>query len=365
MRTLALFAAVVLAATAAAQSVTLPAASPRGGVFQVVGITKISVDYGRPSVSGRPIWGQLVPYGFNNLGFGPATSAPWRAGADSNTVITFSDPVHVQGKPLAAGAYGLHMALDATGRVTVIFSKESTAWGSFFYDPAHDALRVETQWTDTAHRELLTYEFTEVTDRSAVLALAWEKKRIPVTLTVDTPALVVANLKRELATSKGFHYQAWVGASRYLVENNLELPLALTWAEHAVSAPFIGERNFNTLSHQAAVLEKLGRTAEAARIMDAALPLGTANNIHQYGRRMLTEKKPARALEVFRLNAKLHPDIWPVNYGLARGLSAVGDYPAALEALLRAQKQIPAGDTVNAAAIEKNVGKLRRGEDIN
>jgi hypothetical protein len=348
-----------------AQSVTLPAASPRASVSQTVGITTIAVSYSRPAVNKREIWGKLVPYGFTDPGFGTAKAAPWRAGADENTVITVQHDVRVAGQPLPAGAYGLFMALTETGEVTVIFSRDSGAWGSFFYDPARDALRVTTQWEDAPFREQLAYEFSEVKKTSAVLALHWEKKRIPIPLAVDTDALVVANLKRELTSATGFQYQAWVNASTYLTENNLELELARQWAEAAVSRPYVGQRNFLTLSNQAAVLEKLGRGGEATKVMDEALPLGTPGEVHQYGRRMIAEKRPERALEIFQLNARRHPGVWPVNYGLARGYSAVGNYAAALAALQQAQAQVPPGDTVNAAAIKTNLEKLKRGEDIN
>lgn len=352
-------------APVAAQSVTLPAASPRASVSQAIGITKVTVDYGRPAVNQREVWGKLVPYGFNDLGFGTAKAAPWRAGADENTVITFQHDVRVGSQSLAAGAYGVFMALAETGDVTVIFSKASGAWGSFFYDAAHDALRVVVKWEDAPFREQLAYEFSDVTKTSAVLALHWEKKRIPLRLEVDTDRLVVANLKKELTSAKGFQYQAWVNASTYLTQKNLDLELALQWANAAVERAFVGSRNFLTLSNKAAVLERLSRADEAAKVMDEAVKLGTAPEVHQYGRRMLAEKRRERALEIFTLNARLHPEVWPVNYGLARGYSAVGKYAEALEALQKAAKQVPAGDTVNAAAILTNLEKLKRGEDIN
>jgi len=362
-----LIAVLALAATTGltAQSlVTLPAASPRGGVSQVIGITKVSVDYGRPSVNKREIWGKLVPYGLNDLGFGTSNAAPWRAGADVNTVVTFAHDVKVGGESLPAGVYGLHMILTESGDVTVIFSKNPGAWGSFFYDPADDAARVQTKWEDAPHHEMLTYEFADVTKNSATLALLWETKRIPIAVAVDTDAIVVASLKQQLSSDRGFDDRAWVVASNYLVQNNLDLNLALEWADRAISTR-TGQPTFGSLSNKALVLDKLGRADEATALMEQALPLGNAGQIHQYGRRLLGAKKADRALQVFQLNAKLHPDVWPVNYGLARGLSAVGDYPAALEALLKAQQQVPEGDTVNAAAIVTNIEKLKRGEDIN
>ncbi|MBI5692284.1 MAG: DUF2911 domain-containing protein [Verrucomicrobia bacterium] len=263
------------------QSVTLPAASPRAAVSQTVGITEIAVNYGRPAVNGREIWGKLVPWGFNDLGFGTSKAAPWRAGADENTTIRFQHDVRVAGQPLAAGTYGLFMALASSGEVTVIFSHDAGAWGSFFYEPSRDALRVTTRWEEAPFREQLAYEFSDVTATSALLALHWEKRRIPLRLEVDTDALVVANLKRELTSAKGFQHQAWVNASTYLVQKNRDLPLALEWAEAAISRPFVGRRNFLTLSNKAAVLDRLGRKDEAAKVMDEALPFGTAGGIHR------------------------------------------------------------------------------------
>lgn len=347
------------------QAVTLPQESPKASVAQTIGLTHVSVTYHRPSVNKREVWGKLVPYGYNDLGFGTAKAAPWRAGANETTVFTSGHDLFVAGQPLKAGTYGLLMAIAESGTVTVIFSRDSNVWGSFFYEPAADALRVDVKWEDAPFREQLTYDFSDVTAKSAVLALSWEKKRIPLPLTVETEAVVVASLKEELRNAKGFYYHAWVEASNYLLTKNLELPLALQWADKAIADQFVGQRNYTTLSNKAKILERLGREAEVKPVMDEALKLGSVTQVHQYGRQLITAGKGARALEVFQLNAQLHPDVWPVNYGLARGHSAVGDYPAALAALLKAQTQVPAGDTLNAAAIKTNLEKLKRGEKIN
>ena len=347
------------------QFVSLPEPSPKATVSQTVGITDVTVVYHRPSVQKREIWGKLVPYGFNNLGFGTSKAAPWRAGANETTTISFEDDVTVAGSPLKAGKYGLFMAIAPDGTATWIFSRDTETWGSFFYDEARDALRVTTKWEDAPFQEQLLYGFSDVTDDSAVLSLSWEKKRFALPIRVDTKQVVLARLKTEMRGSKGFHYQDWVAASGYLLKNDLELPLALEWAEFAVSDPNIGERNFTTLSNKADVLEKLGRGADAAAVMDEAVKYGTPIEIHQYGRKLLGAHNKEKAMEVFKLNARLHPDAWPVNYGLARGYSAMGDYKAALEALLKAQTQIPEGDTLNAAPIKANIEKLRNGQDIN
>jgi hypothetical protein len=345
--------------------VTLPELSSKATVSQTIGITDVTVVYHRPAVLKRVIWGQLVPYGFNDLGFGTSKAAPWRAGADENTLITFQNDVSVAGKPLKAGAYGLSMAPAADGTVTLIFSHDTALWGSFFYDESHDALRVPVKWEDAPFHELLTYDFTDVTKDSAVLALSWEKKRIPIPISVDTDQVVLASLRNELHNQQGFRYQAWVVASNYLMTNNIELPLALTWADFAISDSFAGERNFYSLSNKADILQKMGRAPEANAVMDQALKLGTAIDIHQYARAQMAAHNNDRAAEVFRLNAQLHPDEWPVNYGLARAYSMKGDYRAALEAILKAQTELPPGDAANAAAVKVNIEKLKNGQDIN
>src|SRR5215471_12985076 len=130
-RVLLLFQTVaVLMSLASAQStiLDLPRQSQHAVVTQRIGITDITVNYHRPLVNGRKIWGSLVPYG-----------QVWRAGANENTTIAFSDPVTIEGKPLAKGTYGLHM-IPNQDSWTVIFSKTNTGWGSYSYDQKDDAL---------------------------------------------------------------------------------------------------------------------------------------------------------------------------------------------------------------------------------
>src|SRR5881392_833955 len=128
----------------------IPRLSQRGTVSQRLGLTDITIVYHRPEVGGREIWGKTIPYG-----------KVWRAGANENTTITFTDDVTVEGKPLAAGSYGLHTFPDKD-QWTIIFSKNSTSWGSFSYDEKEDALRVSAKPQAADFREALTYTFEEV-----------------------------------------------------------------------------------------------------------------------------------------------------------------------------------------------------------
>ena len=228
----------------------------------------MSVDYGRPSVNGRAIWGELVPYGFTDLGWAGATHAPWRAGADENTIVSFEHDVAIEGNDLPAGAYGLHMVPMEDGKVLVILSENTTSWGSYFYNPEEDALRVEVMSEECEHHEMLTYDFDDVSKNKATISLSWEKKRIPISIEVDTDEVVVASLKDSLRSTPGFRYQNIINAVNYLLDNNIELELALEWAEISINRPFIGRRNQETLDLKARVLEKLGRNDEASELRE-------------------------------------------------------------------------------------------------
>src|SRR5215203_1616829 len=159
---------------------------PSGGnkkafVGERIGLTDVVIHYDRPGVKAREgkIWGQLVPAGFVDLGFGNSKASPWRAGANENTTIEFSNDVTIEGQPLKAGKYGFFIAYDST-EATLIFSNNATSWGSYYYDSTEDALRVKVKQVKTANStEWLKYEFMNQTENSATIALLWENQKIP------------------------------------------------------------------------------------------------------------------------------------------------------------------------------------------
>ncbi len=362
------FLALLWAAVPALAQLTVPhgGGSKKASVSEQIGLTKITIDYDRPAVRGREgkVWGtDVAPFGFTDQGFGTSKAAPWRAGANENTVFTVSSEVKVGGKSLPAGKYGLFMAL-AENEVTVIFSKDYLAWGSYFYDPAKDVLRIPTKaMPASTSQEYLKYEFVDQTDNSATVVLAWEKWRIPFKVEVDVVGGVVASLREEIKGDRGFSWQAWHQAAAYCLQHNTHLEEALTWAEGAISMPYIGEKNFSTLSVKSAILGKLGRQAEADALMKEALPLGQLMEVHGYGRQLLAEKKTQAALEVFKLNAQKHPANPTASIGLVRAYSALGDYKNALKFANLALTQKP--DDANRKAVEDMVVKLKAGKDVN
>src|SRR5688572_27422608 len=171
---------VVLSLQSFSQQITTPAPSPAATVSQTIGISTVTVKYSRPSVKGREVWGKLVQYGWNKETFGAGNLAPWRAGANENTVITFTHDATVQGKPVPAGTYGLFFVINQNNSGEVILSKDYQSWGNFWYDPSHDLMRAPIQLRDNGHTELLTYDFTNLNKTSGELVLNWEKKQFPV-----------------------------------------------------------------------------------------------------------------------------------------------------------------------------------------
>ena len=153
----------------------LPQPSPAASVSQRIGLTDITITYHRPAVNKRPVWGQLVPYG-----------QVWRAGANENTVITFSTPVSVGGQRLPAGSYGLHM-IPTEHDWTIILSKEARAWGSFFYDEKDDAVRLNASPRTAEFEERLSYSLDATSDAAAVATLRWAALAVPFEIGVDTP----------------------------------------------------------------------------------------------------------------------------------------------------------------------------------
>ena len=221
----------------------------KASVSEQIGIVKVSINYNRPGVKGREgkIWNTSVAhYGFTDLGHGTTHTAPWRAGANENTTIEFTTDVKVEGRTLSAGKYGFFVAYDPS-ECTLIFSKNSTSWGNFFYDSTEDALRVKVKpGTTDKSVEWLKYEFTEQTSSSATIQLQWEKVTIPFRVDVDVIKMQLASFRKELRGGVALpgYWQPWNEAAGYCLANNTNLEEALLWADSATSKTFGGTRNF-------------------------------------------------------------------------------------------------------------------------
>ncbi len=370
MKKLVFFSWLVLTITTAAFAQLTVA--PEGGnkkamVGERIGITDITIHYDRPGVKGREgkIWGMLVHGGFRDLQFGSSKAAPWRAGANENTTIEFSTDVKIEGRDLPAGKYGFFIAYQP-GQCTLIFSKNNSSWGSYFYDESEDALRVEVKPVATeVSTEWLKYDFINQTENSSTVALYWERLMIPFKVEVDLDKIQLASFRNELRGEKSFipGWQSYHQAARYTLERNVNLEEGLRWADKSINDGFVGNANFTTLSTKSQILDRLGRKEEADSLMKKAMVLGTMQQVHNYGRQLLQAKKVNEALEIFEYNHKRNPKQFTTVMGLARGYSAKGDFKAALKQATLALELAP--NEQNRAYVVELVGRLKEGKDIN
>ena len=341
----------------------LPRGSQMATVSQTIGTSEVSITYSRPSVNGREIWGQLVPYGLNNLGFGTSTAAPWRAGANENTTITFSHDMKVEGQPIEAGTYALFLEVRENDQATLILNKNHSAWGSFFYEPEKDAVNATITTKSIPHMEMLTFGFPEVTANSATAALMWEKKAFPFTIEAPVNDIVMTEIRQALQNQPGFNRQTWEQAATFASNAGTNLEEALGWADAAIAGQFFSQKTFTNLQIKAGILNQMDRQQEALQLMDDNMDMGTIFEVHQYGRQLIANGMTDKAMEIFKFNADKNKDTWPVHYGLARAYSAKGDYSKALEHLKIAHNNAP--NAASKGRVAANIEKLEKGEDIN
>ena len=344
----------VLAGSAGAQfkngsqptELNIPRLSQRGTVSQRIGLTDVTIVYHRPEVGGREIWGKTVPYG-----------KVWRAGANENTTITFSDEVSVEGKPLAAGTYGLHTTPDKD-QWTIIFSKNSTSWGSFSYDEKEDALRVTAKPQAADFREALTYTFEEVKPDSAAATLRWEKLAVPFHISVDVKAVVLKSIKNELRSVGGFTWAGFDEAAQWCLDNNYNLEEALKWEDTSIQ----NEERFENLETKSRILDAMGRKDEGAKVLAKAFDKASAIQLYSYARGLQRAGNAKRAFELYPQVPKKDANHWISHLALARISSNTGDFPTAAKEMTQAISGAPDG---TKPFLQPLLKRLEAKDDIN
>ncbi|HVT44712.1 MAG TPA: DUF2911 domain-containing protein [Thermoanaerobaculia bacterium] len=239
----------------AVAQLAIPRVSPAASVTQTIGTTKITVDYHRPGVKGRIIWGGLVPY-----------DQPWRMGANEATTISFSDPVKVNGNEVPAGKYSF-FAIPGKAKWTLVINKDPNQGGASGYDQSKDALRVEVTPAKAEHTEWMRFTIEPTSPSAAVVRLNWEKIAIPINVEVDVAGIVWKNVDSTLASTYG-------GAASWALDRGERLEEGLAWTDQAIAAS--GENVLN-LWTKARLLQKLGRSKEALPVMEKTLTLARGN----------------------------------------------------------------------------------------
>jgi hypothetical protein len=338
-----------LGGTVSAQNdLNLPDVSQAAEVKQRIALTDITVKYHRPLVNGRKIWGGLVPYG-----------KVWRAGANENTTIEFSDPVSVEGQPLAKGTYGLHM-IPNPDSWTVIFSKTNTAWGSYSYKQDEDALRVNVKPRALAEmKETLEFEFEDLKPDSTAVTLKWEKLGVPFTVSIKDSDQTLQNIRAQLKGRGQFTWQALDEGAQFCLTRKINLDEALRWADASIQ----NEERFDNLSTKADILKALNRTDEAKAVWNQALEIATPVQLYSYGRRLQSEKNGPKAMEIFQAVAKRFPQTAYGHLAQARIKSAAGDFAGAAAEAAEAQNAAPTD--AQKQSIKALIDRLQSKQDIN
>jgi tetratricopeptide (TPR) repeat protein len=337
-----------VAPSAQAQSAVLdlPRASQHALITQKIGVTDITINYHRPLVNKRKVFGGLEPYG-----------KVWRAGANENTTIAFSDAVTVEGKPLAAGTYGLHM-IPGENEWTVIFSKAATAWGSFTYDQKEDALRITVKPQASEFHEALTYDFDDPKPDATTVTMRWDKAAVLFKVAVNTHEIAAESLHKQLRGLAQYTWEGWDDAANYFLAEKTNLEEALKYEDRSIQV----EERFENVMTKANILDALNRKDEATVVRNKALGMANITQLHIYGRQLQQQGKQEQAFDIFRTNIKKDPNHWLAHNESARLACAKGDFDTAVKEM----KLSAAGATdQNKPAAEALVKRLENKEDIN
>lgn len=327
---------------------TLPEDSPRAIAEQRIGMTDVTIVYHRPFVKGRKIWDGLVPYG-----------KIWRAGANENTTFEVNGPVLIEGQTLAKGIYGLHM-IPTANAWTIVFSKQSGAWGSFSYDEKEDALRVAVKPETGEFHEALLYDFDDLKPDSATTRLRWEKIAVPFRISVTNEAMI-ENLKSQLRGGVQYNWLSGEEAAQFTLAAKTDYEQGLKWADASIQ----NEERFENLMTKSRLLEATNRTAEAAKVHDRAMEVGNPLQLYQYARQlMVQEKKPEDAFAVFRTIVKRSPDSLAGHLAQGRLYSHDGNFDAAVKEIKAAQA-LPGNSQAQIDILNPVIQRLEKREDIN
>ena len=324
----------------------LPRKSQNAQVSQTIGITDVTVKYSRPLVNGRKVWGGLVPYG-----------EVWRAGANENTTITFTDPVSIEGKPLDKGTYGLFM-IPTESDWTVIFSKTNTAWGAFTYKPEEDVLRVTVKPAASDFHDALLYNFDQLTPDSALVTLRWDKLAVPFKVSVNVPQVVEQSLAKQFRGIVQYTWVSYDDAANYFLDAKIDLPEALKYADLSIGA----EERYDNLMTKSRILAAMGKTDEAKTVAAQALAKADAPQSYQYARQLQRDNKQDEAFAIYRTIAKKYPTNLFAYAGLARIAVGDGNYDEAVKDMKLAKDAAPE----NAKnQIQGLINRLEAKENIN
>lgn len=343
-----LFAGVWLAAYTQPSPLNLPEESQEVILQQRLGLSDINIRYHSPLTNNRKIFGGLVPY-----------NTVWRAGANENTIISFSHDVLVENNLLKAGTYGLHM-IPTEKEWVIIFSTDNGAWGSYYYRASADALRINSLPANAPMQNWLSYSFINPLPNQVTIQLRWEKTSIQFQVVVkDAEQLVFENIQRQLTTRNGFFWEGYAEAAQYCLANNHHLPEAMEWINKSIAL----KTTYKNLSVKSRLYKKLNQPDSAAYAGKLAfaqlmneLSIASENEVNNAGYSYAQAGLVTEALQIFKMNVQKYPASWNALDSYAETLLANGNKKdAAKYYQLALTKEIPAAQQKRINTLLSNI----------
>lgn len=330
----------------------IPQASNYVKETQRLAITDITIEYHSPATRGRDVW--------NNTNVIPQNGTPiaWRAGANMNTTLTFSTDVMIEGKPLAAGTYGLHI-IPRTDQYEVLFAHASNQWGSYYLDLDSDiTLTVLVQADSIPFSEKLDFEFLDWREDQVTLGLEWGNQRIPINVSVDLQT-VITSFRNELRGINTYRWEAWNDAARWCLNHDTNLEEALEWANRSINGGYNGfaaNKNASNLQTKAELLIQLDRQEALNQTIQEAMDLPMdEHQTNYFSIFLLRSEKYEEAKQMLAATLKRHENVWYLylNSGLSHYF--LGNKKSALKMLAETKKRAPENFAARLGEIEDEI----------
>lgn len=241
-----------------AQHLDLPLMSQPASVMQRIGLLDVNIYYSRPNVRERIIWGELVPY-----------NKVWRTGADNATNISFSEDVTLNGNNVPAGRYAF-FTIPGREEWTIIINKTAKQWGAFNYDSTKDLIRFQVKPAETEFTESMEFTFSDVTTRSAVVNLKWEKLKVSFEIGFDVDKKAYENMRKILSSAGPNDWSDFAASANYLADNNIHLDKAMEWVDKSISY----KPGFYNFFVKAKLLAKENKIKDALSYLDKSRTAG-------------------------------------------------------------------------------------------
>ncbi len=238
----------------------LPQPSPSASVDQRVGLTDFSVEYSRPAMRGRTIFGDLVPY-----------DQLWRTGANKATSIEFNTPVNIEGESIPAGKYSI-FTIPGEGEWVFILNSNTELWGTDGYQEEKDVFRASFEAMEMSKTENFTINFDGIDGGKAKLNIYWADRGISVPISVDVKAKALENIKNALANSEEENlWRVNRNAATYYARNNMDSKEALKFIEKSIE---LNPENWYSHFVHGEILAANGDNKAAVKAGKKALKLG-------------------------------------------------------------------------------------------